>query len=105
MKAASQLPSGVLTTTSVSASGRSAALAAGAPATAANPAANDTAPNSRRDTAVSGVVSFGFTSSLTSASISQANPSGFESGGHHTAERTRCRAGSEPRTSPSLLDP
>jgi hypothetical protein len=52
MNAASQLPSGVLTVTSVSESGRSAALATGAPATAANPAANDTASNSLRETAV-----------------------------------------------------
>src|SRR5215472_3279753 len=72
MNAASQFPSGVLTVTSVSTTGRSAASPGGAPATAANPAANDTAPNSRRDMAVSSVASFGFASSLIFASLSQA---------------------------------
>jgi len=58
-----------LTVTSVSVSGRAAAAsAAGAPATAANPAAKDKAPNSRRDT-VSLVVSLGFVSSFIMTSV------------------------------------
>src|ERR1700676_2379355 len=70
MKAASHMPSGVLTVTSVSVSGRAAAApAAGAPATAAKPAAKDKAPNSRRDTAVSLVVSLGFISSFIVTSV------------------------------------
>src|SRR5258708_60888 len=70
MNAASHIPSGVFTVTSVSVSGRAAAAsAAGVPVTAANPAAKDKAPNSRRDTADSFVVSLGLTSLFISTSV------------------------------------